>query len=79
MDTVTSRDGTRIAFDRLGEGPPVVIVSAGPTDRAANTTELFADDVAAFLQAIGVERAHVGGLSLGAATGMWLAAKYRRR
>ena len=40
------------------------------------TTELFADDVAAFLQAIGVERAHVAGLSLGAATGMWLAAKH---
>ena len=28
------------------------------------------------MQAIGVERAHVMGLSLGAATGMWLAAKY---
>jgi pimeloyl-ACP methyl ester carboxylesterase len=40
------------------------------------TTELFADDVAALMQAIGVERAHVGGLSLGAAAGMWLAAKH---
>jgi pimeloyl-ACP methyl ester carboxylesterase len=40
------------------------------------TTELFADDVAAFMQAAGVERAHITGLSLGAATGMWLAAKY---
>ena len=27
METVTSRDGTTIAFDRLGEGPPVVLVS----------------------------------------------------
>ncbi|HYB85551.1 MAG TPA: alpha/beta hydrolase [Streptosporangiaceae bacterium] len=43
------------------------------------TTELFADDVAAFMQAAGVERAHVAGLSLGAATGMWLAAKYPAR
>jgi len=43
------------------------------------TTELFADDVAAFMQAAGVERAHVTGLSLGAATGMWLAAKYPTR
>src|SRR5690349_21982294 len=43
------------------------------------TTELFADDVAAFMQAAGVERAHVAGLSLGAATGMWLAAKYPTR
>ena len=41
--------------------------------------ELFADDVAAFMQAIGVERAHVSGLSLGAATGLWLAAKYPER
>lgn len=38
--------------------------------------ELFADDVAAFMQAVGIPRAHVAGLSLGAATGMWLAAKY---
>jgi pimeloyl-ACP methyl ester carboxylesterase len=40
------------------------------------TTELFADDVAAFMGAVGVDRAHISGLSLGAATGMWLAAKY---
>jgi pimeloyl-ACP methyl ester carboxylesterase len=40
------------------------------------TTELLADDVAAFMQAANVGRAHVAGLSLGAATGMWLAAKY---
>jgi pimeloyl-ACP methyl ester carboxylesterase len=40
------------------------------------TTELFADDVAAFMQAVGIANAHVSGLSLGAATGMWLAAKY---
>jgi pimeloyl-ACP methyl ester carboxylesterase len=43
------------------------------------TTELFADDVAAFMAAAGIERAHVSGLSLGAATGMWLAAKYPER
>ena len=40
------------------------------------STELFADDVAAFMQALGIAEAHVTGLSLGAATGMWLAAKY---
>ncbi len=40
------------------------------------TTELLADDVAAFMQAAGIGSAHVSGLSLGAATGMWLAAKY---
>ncbi|HTS99445.1 MAG TPA: alpha/beta hydrolase [Streptosporangiaceae bacterium] len=43
------------------------------------TTELLADDIAAFMQAAGIERAHVFGLSLGAATGMWLAAKHPDR
>ena len=54
---------------------------AGESDKPAGTysTQLFADDVAAFMQGIGVERAHVSGLSLGAATGMWLAAKYPAR
>jgi pimeloyl-ACP methyl ester carboxylesterase len=40
------------------------------------TTELFADDVAAFMQAAGIGQAHICGLSLGAAAGMWLAAKH---
>ena len=40
------------------------------------TTELLADDVAAFMQAAGIGSAHVFGLFLGAATGMWLAAKH---
>jgi 3-oxoadipate enol-lactonase len=40
------------------------------------TTDLLADDVAAFMQAAGIGSAHVSGLSLGAATGMLLAAKH---
>ncbi len=40
------------------------------------SSELFADDLAAFMDALGIQKAHVSGLSLGAATGMWLAAKY---
>jgi pimeloyl-ACP methyl ester carboxylesterase len=40
------------------------------------STELFADDVAAFMRAVGITSAHVSGLSLGAATGLWLAGKY---
>jgi pimeloyl-ACP methyl ester carboxylesterase len=36
METVTSRDGTTIAYDRLGDGPPVVLVCGGSTDRMAN-------------------------------------------
>src|SRR5262245_20789354 len=43
------------------------------------STEMFADDVAALMQAIGIPNAHIFGLSLGAATGMWLAAKYPDR
>jgi len=54
---------------------------AGETDKPEGvySTELFADDVAAFIQALGIDRAHITGLSLGAATGMWLAAKYPHR
>ena len=40
---------------------------------------MFADDVAALMAAIGVERAHVSGLSMGGATGLWLAAKHPER
>jgi pimeloyl-ACP methyl ester carboxylesterase len=51
---------------------------AGETDKPTGdySTELFADDIAGFMSAIGVEQAHISGLSLGAAAGMWLAAKY---
>jgi pimeloyl-ACP methyl ester carboxylesterase len=50
----------------------------GETDKPGGdySTELFADDVAAFMRALGIEKAHISGLSLGAATGLWLAAKY---
>ena len=40
------------------------------------STRLLADDAAAFLAALRIERAHVMGLSLGAATGLWLAARH---
>lgn len=43
------------------------------------TTELLAADIAAFMQAAGIEQAHIFGLSLGAAAGMWLAAKHPER
>jgi pimeloyl-ACP methyl ester carboxylesterase len=36
MDKVTSKDGTTIAYDRLGDGPPVILVCGGSTDRMAN-------------------------------------------
>lgn len=54
---------------------------AGETDKPEGTysMELFADDVAAFMDALGIESAHVMGVSLGAATGLRLAAKYPRK
>lgn len=39
MEYVTSKDGTTIAFDRLGEGRPVILVSGGSVDRSSNATE----------------------------------------
>jgi pimeloyl-ACP methyl ester carboxylesterase len=36
MDTVTSKDGTTIAFDRLGDGAPVILVSGASVDRQSN-------------------------------------------
>ena len=39
------------------------------------STEVLADDVASFMRALGIRKAHISGLSLGAAIGMWLAAK----
>ena len=44
MDTVRSRDGTTIAYDRRGNGPPVVIVGGALSDRraAANLSEALA-------------------------------------
>jgi pimeloyl-ACP methyl ester carboxylesterase len=38
--------------------------------------EMFADDVAAFMQRVGIPQAHISGLSLGAAIGMRLASKH---
>src|SRR5467141_937097 len=35
MEQVTSKDGTTIAFDRLGQGPAVILVSGGSVDRSS--------------------------------------------
>jgi pimeloyl-ACP methyl ester carboxylesterase len=37
MNKVISADGTVIAYDRLGDGPAVVLVSGDTVDRVANT------------------------------------------
>jgi pimeloyl-ACP methyl ester carboxylesterase len=54
---------------------------SGESDKPAGpySTEGYADQVAAFLSAIGIERAHVAGVSLGAAVGIHLAARHPAR
>ena len=54
---------------------------SGLTDKPAGpySTEQLADDVAGLMAAAGIGRAHVAGVSLGAAVGMWLAAKHPER
>jgi pimeloyl-ACP methyl ester carboxylesterase len=53
----------------------------GDSDKpeGAYSTEVLADDVVAFMQAAKIEKAHIAGLSLGAAVSTWIAAKYPER
>src|ERR1700716_4224855 len=48
--SVTSSDGTEIVFESSGNGPPVVIIGGGPTDRSANSpvVELLATQFKVF-------------------------------
>jgi 3-oxoadipate enol-lactonase len=59
----------------------VDLPGSGESDKPAGpySTEGYADQLAGFLGAIGVERAHVAGVSLGAAVGMHLAARHPDR
>jgi 3-oxoadipate enol-lactonase len=54
---------------------------SGESDKPGGpySTEGYADQVAGFLAAVGVERAHVAGVSLGAAVGIHLAARHPGR
>ncbi len=38
MESVTSKDGTNITFDKLGAGKPVVLVSGGSVDKGSNAS-----------------------------------------
>src|SRR5579872_6954053 len=58
-----------ISLDLRGTGE-----SASPEE--PYSTRDLAEDVAGLMTALGIERAHVAGLSLGAAVGMWLAATH---
>jgi pimeloyl-ACP methyl ester carboxylesterase len=59
----------------------VDLPGSGESDKPAGpySTDGYADQVAAFLGAIGIESAHVAGVSLGAAVGMHLAARHPDR
>lgn len=59
MNTVTSRDGTLIVFDRLGAGPPVIIVS-GILDRRSQQAPL-ADALAERFTVFNYDRRGHGG------------------
>jgi pimeloyl-ACP methyl ester carboxylesterase len=67
-----SRHFTCISLDLRGTGE-------SDKPQGSYTTDVLADDVAAFMQAAGIGKAHIAGLSLGGAIGLWLAAKYPDR
>jgi len=64
-----ARHFTCISLDLRGTG------ESQTTEEPYSTRDL-AEDVAAVMAALKIERAHVAGLSLGSAVGMWLAAKH---
>ena len=54
METIRSKDGTTIAFDRLGDGPPVIIVGGMLCDRAM--TRPTAEQLASHFTVINYDR-----------------------
>ncbi len=54
---------------------------AGTSDKPAGpySMEQMGDDVATLMEVLDIDRAHVAGVSFGAAAGMWLAAKHPER
>ncbi len=54
MERVISADGTPIAFDRLGEGPPVIVVGGAACDRAL--TDPTAEELAKRFTAFNYDR-----------------------
>jgi len=54
IDTLTSSDGTTIAFERLGDGPPVIVVGGQLADRAL--TQPTAEELAKHFTVINYDR-----------------------
>jgi 3-oxoadipate enol-lactonase len=82
----TSADNACYAFQFPDYSKHLTCISVdtrgvGETDKPKGpySTEQYADDIAGLMQALGIEKAHIAGVSLGAVTGMQLAAKYPDR
>ena len=56
MDTVTSADGTRIAYDRYGEGPAVILVNGALGYRKFKTMEQIATSLSEQCTVINYDR-----------------------
>ena len=56
MQTVTSKDGTRIAYDRLGSGPVVILVGGALGYRKFNKMEELAKLLAEHCTVINYDR-----------------------
>ncbi len=112
MPHITSRDGTRLYYEEVGEGTPVVFVheyaadyrtwepqlrrfsrqyrcvtysqrgyppSDIPNDPDKYSQDLFRDDVIAVMDALKIDKAHVVGHSMGAATALHVGIRYPQR
>jgi pimeloyl-ACP methyl ester carboxylesterase len=56
MEKVASKDGTQIAFDRLGDGPPVILVAGALADRSQPTMEGLAGLLAPHFTVLNYDR-----------------------
>jgi pimeloyl-ACP methyl ester carboxylesterase len=55
-DSVTSTDGTTIAFDRTGHGPPIILVHGAFTDRTHATLRHVAQALAPWFMVVNYDR-----------------------
>lgn len=56
MHTVTSRDGTTLAYDRYGAGPPVILVGGALSHRKLKPTEQLSELLSERLTVINFDR-----------------------